>query len=186
MCNCWLPNPNNNPCVLKFPPADLSDASNPARSARLNSGPAPGSLQTFILKTLATTWMKRNWGTFLINMVRRNVRPECWIGRKKLPVLRAESLLRKCHEYPGHDRWQREVPGLWVCQLWETWGCPEGTSCRCSSDPSPTGPIIQPGFLSYQVRRLLSQRKLNPGESAVCLVGQKTWSDRGLSRTGSM
>lgn len=60
LLHCLLLNLNNNLCVLKYPPADLSDASNPAKSARLNSGPAPGSLQTFILRTLATTWMKRN------------------------------------------------------------------------------------------------------------------------------
>lgn len=52
--------------------------------------------------------------------------------------------------------------------------------------PSPMGPVIQPGFLSYQVDGCFHKRKLDPGESAVCLAGQKTWSDHGLCRTGSM
>lgn len=73
--------------------------------------------------------MRRSWGMFLINMVSWCLRLQAY-SEAKCSRLRLESLLRKCHEYPGHDRWQREVQGLWVCQLWETRGCPEGTGGR--------------------------------------------------------
>lgn len=33
---------------------------------------------------------------------------------------------RSCSQHPGYDRRDREVQGIWLCQLWEARRCPEG------------------------------------------------------------
>lgn len=128
MCN-WFPcNITNNDCVLKcrfvgrFKSRKEREAELGARAREFTNVYIKNFGDDMDEEKLRDVFNK--YGTLVGT-------PECLISKKNIPCSDWNLCnSRKCHEYPGHDWRQRKVPGLWVCQLWETRGCPEGTSCH--------------------------------------------------------